>query len=104
MSETNNKKKKLDLAERVDKALEDTEIPKLHFNGFVNTMAIGDVLMVLEKNGKPVATLNGSYTVVKSFANSLNNLIENLERKSERKIMTTKEVETYMSEDKKNEH
>ena len=51
MSETNNKKKKLDLAERVDKALEDTEIPKLHFNGFVNTMAIGDVLMVLENNG-----------------------------------------------------
>ena len=104
MSEQDEKKNKSDYAERINKALENTEIPKLHFNGFVNTMAIGDVLMVLENNGKPVAILNGSYTVVKSFADSLNNLIENLERKSERKIMTTNEVEKYLSEDKKNEH
>ena len=104
MSEIDNKKKELSYQARIEQALDNAEIPKLHFNGFVNSMGVGDVLMVLENNRKPVATLNASYTVIKTFANSLNRLIENLESKSERMIMTTNEVEKYMSEDKKNEH
>ena len=104
MSETNEKKKKLSYDNRIKQALENAEIPNINFNGFVNTMGIGDILMVLENNGKPVATLNGSYTVIKTFANSLNELIANLESKSEKEIMTTQDIEKYMSEGKKDEH
>ena len=90
--------------QRVVDALDNAELPNLHFNGFVNTMAVGgDFLIVLESNGKPVATLNASYTVVKTFANSLTQLIKNLEKRSGKDIMTVSEIQMYL-EDRENEH
>ena len=90
--------------QRVTDALNNAETPSVHFNGFVNTMAVGgDFLIVLESNGKPAATLNASYSVIKTFANSLTQLIKKLEEKSGKQIMTVSEIQMYL-EDKKDEH
>ena len=83
--------------ERIQKAIDSAEAPSIHFNGFINTIAAaGDFLIVLESNGRPAATLNASYTVVKSFANSLAQIVEDLERRSGNKIMTSSEVQMYL--------
>jgi hypothetical protein len=53
----------------------DVSVPQIYFNGFVSTMSSGDVLTVLERNGKPVVVLNMSYTVAKTLAISLGQLV-----------------------------
>ena len=68
-------------------------VPEIYFNGFVNGMGIGDVITTLERNGKPVAILNMSYTVAKTFAQSLTEAISNLERDSGNSIMTTHDIQ-----------
>jgi len=73
-------------------ALEDPEIPRIHFNGFINSMGGGDVLLVLQQNEKPVAVLNASFTVAKTLAKLLGEMIENLETKTGNTIMTTDEI------------
>lgn len=97
-------KNKKTISQRIENAIDNAEIPNVHFNGFVNTIATGgDFLTVLESNGKPVATLNASYSVIKTFANSLSQLIKELEKKSGRQIMTVSEIQMYL-EDRKDEH
>ena len=85
------------IQKRIQKAIYSTEAPSVHFNGFINTIAAaGDFLIVLGSNGRPVATLNASYTVIKSFANSLTQIVEDLERRSGNKIMTSSEIQMYL--------
>ncbi len=85
------------IEERIQGAIDSTEAPSVHFNGFINTIAAaGDFLIVLESNGRPAATLNASYTVIKSFANSLTQIVEDLERISGNKIMTSSEIQMYL--------
>ena len=85
------------MKKRITKALENAEIPRIHFNGFINTTGAGDVMIVLESNGQPVAIVNGSFTVVKTLAQKLQTLIINLEKKSGNTIMTTDEVDKVFS-------
>ena len=85
------------IQERIQRAIDSTEAPSVHFNGFINTIAAaGDFLIVLESNGRPAATVNASYTVIKSFANSLTQIVEDLERRSGNKIMTSSEIQMYL--------
>jgi hypothetical protein len=72
-------------------------IPHLYFNGYVNTMTSGDVMIVFEWNRQPVATINGSFTLIKSLAASLQELVARLEDKAERPIMTTKDIEAFLA-------
>ncbi len=92
------KKNEKTIEDRINNALENTEIPNIYFNGVVCTLSSGDFLLVLEKNGEPVVTLNASYTIIKSFANILTQHIETLEKGSGKKIMTTQEIEIYARE------
>jgi hypothetical protein len=82
-----------DAQERIDRA-KDAGVSQIYFNGFVNNMSSGDVLTVLERNGKPVVVLNMSYTVAKTFALALGQLISQFESGVERNILTTHEVES----------
>ena len=68
------------------------DIPNIYFNGFVNALGIGDVVTVLQRNGKAVATVNMSYTVAKTLAIKLNGLIQSLEHDAKTEIMTTDDV------------
>lgn len=71
--------------------------PQFYFNGFVNATTLGDMVVVVEKNGSPVAVLNMSYTVAKSLSVALSGAIGQFEEATKRSMLTTNEVEEAMS-------
>ena len=83
------------LADRIARAL-DFDVPKLYFNSYVNQLSTSDILMILERSGRPVAVLNMSYTVAKSLSASLGQLIAQLEAVTGRTMLTASDVETSM--------
>jgi hypothetical protein len=83
--------------ERLNRALAG-DVPTFYFNGYVTHLGTGDILTILEKNGKPVAVLNMSYTMAKSFSASLGTMIAKLEETSGRNMLTTQDVEALAKE------
>ena len=79
--------------EILTRALQDTTIPEIHFNGFVNGVGPGDVIILLLRHGRPVAKLAASYTVVKTLAELLGQSIANLEHSTGNTIMTSQDIE-----------
>jgi hypothetical protein len=80
-----------DVQDRLVKVM-DADVPQIYFNGFVSTMSSGDVLTVLERNGKPVVILNMSYTVAKTLAMSLGQIISQFESGVGRNMLTTHDI------------
>jgi hypothetical protein len=72
--------------------IEAGHIPEIYFNGFSISLGTGDILLVLNRNNKPVAALQASYTLAKTLAKSLTEIIEELERRTGNDIMTTHHV------------
>lgn len=83
--------------QQIEGALQKPDIPALYFNGFSNVLGTGDVLIVLTRNGAPLAVLNASYTVAKTFAMKLQDIIANLENATGNTVMTVDEVEQKIS-------
>lgn len=79
------------LAERIKTAL-DADVPNIYFNASVHSLSATDILLVLEKDGKPVAVLNTSWTQAKSIVKSLNDLLQVLERNLGTPIKSAQEV------------
>jgi len=82
--------------EEIDKRLEaalEAEIPHIYFNTSVHQIGLADVLMVLERNGKPVVILNTSITAAKSMVEVLNTLIQGFEQQSGVPVKSTMELE-----------
>ena len=82
--------------QRIQLALE-ADVPHIYFNGFVNGFAPGDIVCVLEKNGRPTGIMNMSYTLAKTLSVSLAQLIATLEETSGQPILTTHEVGKYLA-------
>ena len=78
---------------RLKESIDSVDIPKIYFNGFVNQISQGDIIIALECNSKPVATLNASYTVAKTLVQHLNRLIQVIESASGNNIMTTEDID-----------
>lgn len=87
---------------RIDAAIQ-SDIPKINFNGIITSLGTGDVLVVLERNGQPVAVLNASYTIAKTLSVLLGNTIAKLEERSGYPIMTTNEIEEFLAAKKTEE-
>ncbi|MGH8468850.1 MAG: hypothetical protein ACREVY_07705 [Gammaproteobacteria bacterium] len=87
---------------RINAAIQ-SDIPKINFNGIITLLGTGDVLVVLERNGQPVAVLNASYTVAKTLSVLLGNTIAKLEERSGHPIMTTNEIEEFLAAKKTEE-
>lgn len=69
----------------------------IYFNGFTIGIGNGDIVFALERNGKPVAALNASYTVAKTLAQKLGRIMAQLEEASGNRIMSTDEVGDALS-------
>jgi len=78
-------------------ANEDDRVPKLYCNGFVNALGSGDITVLLQRNSQPVAMLNLSYTVAKSLATKLGDLVSTMENVTETRILTTDDVNSRIS-------
>jgi hypothetical protein len=84
------------LRKLVDSAMDDPAVPKLYCNGFVNSLTNGDMVIGLMRNGRPVAIINLSYTMAKSLAEKVGELITQLEHKSGHNIMSSDEAARYL--------
>lgn len=66
----------------------------LYFNGFAIAVGSGDIVFTLMRNGVPTLTLNASFTVAKTFGESIVASIQKLEEVTHHQIMTVQEVTT----------
>lgn len=80
-------------------AVQDSELPHLYFNNFINAMGAGDITIVLQQSGHVVGVLNTSFTVAKTLAQKLQELIANLEEASGNRIMTIEEIGQHIKKD-----
>lgn len=85
-------KESVDFDDRFSKAFANEAVPKLYFNGFAARVSASDIQFVLEHNSKPVAYLNASFSIAKTFAKHLGSLIQVLEEKTGNTIMTQEDI------------
>lgn len=91
-----------------ENALLDESIPHFYFNGFINGLGTGDISIVLQRSGGNVAVLNTSYTVAKTLALKLGELVAALEEATGNSIMTVEDIGSSLAkqqeEGKTSEH
>ena len=88
--------------QRVQNALS-AEIPNLYVNGFTNNATLGDIMVVLEANGRPVGVLNMSYTVAKTFVIKMGALVKMFEERTGRPMLTIDDVAKILGRDEEQE-
>lgn len=66
----------------IDDAIDNSELEEIYFNGFQITMGNGDLMILLNRNGKVVKKVNLSYTMAKTLSEKLGLLIANIEQKN----------------------
>ncbi len=101
---TQRKKPDKDVMDQIKEAIEDPNVPKIYSNGFLNAVGQGDTLTLLLQNGKPVAVLNLSYTVAKTLALKLGQVIKNIEADTGTTILTTEVFSDAIQRSAKQEH
>lgn len=82
-------------------AIQNTAIPKIYANGFVNALSNGDITIMLQRNGEPIAILNLSFTIAKTLSFKIASMVKDLEEKSANKIMTTDDIQKILNVHKK---
>jgi len=90
--------RQLAINNEIQKAVGNTAIPHLYFNGFSTTLSTGDILIVLKQNDVPVAVLNASYTVAKTLVQKVGGVIDKLEKITGNTVMTTDNVGDALTE------
>lgn len=82
---------------QLHEALNNPEIQKIYANGFINATGMGDIVILLKNADTPLAVLNLSYTVAKTLAIKLGDVITRLEEATKNTIMTTDEITKAMA-------
>ncbi|MCI0486289.1 MAG: hypothetical protein L0229_06780 [Blastocatellia bacterium] len=72
---------------------------KIYFNGFASAIGQGDTLIVLLEDNNPVALLHASHTIVKTLSLKLAEIINTLESKTGRPVLTTDEIVASLSQE-----
>lgn len=72
-------------------------IPHLYCNGFANALSNSDILLILHQNNNIIGTVNLSFTIAKTLSEKLGKIVEELETKTNRKMLTTDDVGLMMS-------
>lgn len=72
-----------------EEELELSGIPSLYFNGFQIVVGNSDILLILKRNNESIQVTNMSYTIAKTLAVKMSQIIQTLERKTDNQIMTT---------------
>lgn len=78
--------------QRLSQAISNPDVPKLYFNGFTVAIGSGDIVLMLQRNGEPLAVLNASYTVAKTLGAKLGGSIAVLESSTGNNIMTVDDI------------
>jgi hypothetical protein len=81
------------LPEPLVAALRDPTTQRLYANGFTIGFSNADAHIVLQLFGRPIAVWNLSYTLAKTLAKQLTQLIATWEQATQHRIATTDEVD-----------
>ena len=71
-------------------------IPKLYANGFGFVMSGGDITIVVQQHDMAIATLSGSYEVMKSLSESLRAAISGIEKQAGLQFETSEKIAMKM--------
>ena len=77
-----------------------SEVVSVYANGFILGQTNSDIVLVLERNSRPVSILNLSFTLAKSLAVKLTQAVRELESRTQHEIMTTDMVSSAMEKKK----
>jgi len=72
---------------------------QLYFNGFATAVGAADVVIVLQRNGEPILTLNTSLVIAKELVTKLQGLIHGYEDKTNQKVMSLDEFSASIPEE-----
>lgn len=86
-----------DLTKKIQEAIESESVSKFYANGFINAYHLADIIIIFKRNGKNEVAINMSYTTAKSFAEKINALITDFERRTEHEIMTIDTIKERLS-------
>jgi hypothetical protein len=80
----------------LDGLLANPNFPKFYMNGFVVGNGNSDGFVLIQTNSLPTAVINLSFTTMKTLAKSLNDIVENIEKKTNKEIATTSDLDIIM--------
>ena len=83
---------------KIEEALSNAQIPELYINGYTIASSASDIVVILLRNGRPVQTLNVSFTLAKTLAIGLNDVVQNIEKKANMDIKTTHDIAKVLEE------
>lgn len=91
-------KHRIELNKKIKEAVYDDKVHSFYVNGFVNAYHTSDIIIVFTKNGKNEVIINMSYTLAKSLAGRLTNLITAFEKRTSHEIMTADYIRAKIHE------
>lgn len=94
MEQKQNKMPVIDLK----KIINAEEIPKIYVNGFATFRGNSDIGIAFQCNGKTNLVINMSFTLAKTLAEKLGEMIDDFEEITETKIMTTDVVDVKVQQ------
>ncbi|MEG5060349.1 hypothetical protein QUB60_20530 [Microcoleus sp. A2-C5] len=78
--------------------IESGELNSIYFNDFAIGVSKHDIIIFLNRNGKPEAILNASHITAKSFVSSLGEALRRFEAQTNQTIPISAEIEKLMQE------
>lgn len=70
-------------------AISSDDIPKIYANGFANFQGNADMGIIFQCNGKPTSVVNLSFTLAKTLAEKINQMVLDFEETTNTEILTT---------------
>jgi len=72
----------------MQEAIASEQVVNIYGNGFICLNTNADMLIIMQKNQKPVAVINLSYTTAKTLSEKLGQMVRDFEKKTGNTIMT----------------
>lgn len=73
-----------------------SDIPETYINGFQIAAGQADIILILQRNGKNVETINLSFTIAKTLAQGLSEVVQKFETETGMNIKTTKDIAEHL--------
>lgn len=84
--------------DKIIKALTSDEIQKIYSNGFAVAHSNSDVSIILQQHATPVGVVNMSFTLAKSLAQRLSEMINDIENRTGTPVLSTFEIDAASEE------
>lgn len=88
----------IDIEAEADSAVASDSLENLYFNSVITRLSSSDVTLILRRNERNVMVLNCSFTVAKTTAQTILELIKRLEERTGQDIMDSRTIGKKLQE------